>query len=62
MFLFRKRQKEISNILSIEEKQEFSKIEKEVKVYVESENVDISKIIYQKLIEVKKTNNLNLIK
>jgi low affinity Fe/Cu permease len=51
MFLFRKRQKGKNNILSIEENQELSTIEKEIDVYIESENEDINKKIYQKLME-----------
>ena len=54
MFLFKKRQKDRNNKLSIEEKQELSTIAKEIEVYVESEYVDINKKIYQQLMEVKK--------
>jgi hypothetical protein len=57
----KERQQERNNILHIEEKQELLTIEKEMEVFVESENEDISKKIYQKLMEAK-TNNFNLIK
>jgi hypothetical protein len=54
VFLFRKRQKDRNNRLSLEEKQELSTIAKEIEVYVESEYVDINKKIYQQLMEAKK--------
>ena len=57
MFLFRKRQKERNNRLSIEEKQDLSTIEKETEVYIEKEYVDINKKNISKTNRSKKTNN-----
>jgi len=54
MFLFRKRQQLRSNVSSIEEKQNLLTIEKEIEVYIENGSNDISKKIYQKLMEAKK--------
>jgi hypothetical protein len=53
MFLFRKIQQARRKFLSGEQKQDFAIIEKEIEVYIESENANISKKIYQKLMETK---------
>jgi uncharacterized protein YdhG (YjbR/CyaY superfamily) len=51
MFSIRKRKQDMQNFVNVERKESLPKIENCIEIHLESWDVDINKIIYQKLRE-----------